>query len=86
MIGWAAIVVAIRVDPWLGVATGVLLLAVWSWRLRVRAKAGQSWSQTLLPALAWAAWGLAAWIGIFFLLYIVYFAGAYFDWWEIHDE
>jgi hypothetical protein len=32
------------------------------------------------------AWGLAAWIGILFMIYVVYFAGAYFEWWEINDE
>jgi hypothetical protein len=87
MVAWAAIaVVAGNVGPALAIAVGVLLIALWLWRLRATAEPDQTWADTLPFVIAWAAWGLAAWIGILFAAYIGFFVGAYLQLWELPDD
>jgi hypothetical protein len=87
MIAWAAIAVAAgNAGPALAIVVAVLLVALWLWRLRAMAEPDQTWAETLPFAIAWAAWGLAAWIAVLFLTYVGFFVGAYLQLWELPDD
>lgn len=87
MAGWALLAaVAANSGLVLAIVVGVLLAALWLWRLQATAAPDQTWGDTTLFAIAWSMWGLAAWLGILFVCYIGYFVGAYLELWELEDR
>ncbi len=86
MAGWALVCESFTGGRWLGVAVAVLLIALWLYRIRATADPGQTWLDAVLCALAWAIWGLVAWIVLFLAIVVVFFGGAAIGLWEIHID
>jgi hypothetical protein len=86
MIGWAVIVKGLTVAIWLGVVVAVVLVALWLWWLGANSDRGSDWPSMMLFVVTWASWALAAWVGLFFAIYIGVFAGAALGLWEITDR
>jgi hypothetical protein len=84
MIGWALIVAGLTVAIWFGVLVAVVLVALWVWWLRVKRDRDSDWTSVTLTVVIWACWGIAAWVGLVFAVYVGAFAGSALGLWDFY--